>query len=390
MFSEVDAVVQQSAKAVLDRLGSRCVLAIALVAALGVALAFATAPFASAVDLGEKNCSITVSMPASSDVPESQEADVVYDLYQVAFAEETPGYDAYTFRPVPALEGTSFDWSTLGSSESYDTLAQLAAQKTPLNDQAAADALLPLAASAEDAGQAAENLEAGLYLIIAHGTGLTPDQYTVRQSDGALSSLAFSPHYEFTFKPELVAVPSKVGAAGEFTTAGSGPWIYDMSVTLKPGHDQRFGSLQIIKDLPFYDAGKPADFVFRIDAYSDEAHTDLVYSNVVRMQFTAAEQQTYKLEGVIPAGSYVVVTEVYSGSSYKVEGQATQEAGPIVADPIPGTDPDQAPVVSVAFVNSYNDVSNPGGSIVNSFTYATPQDKASQGKTDLQWLWSKE
>lgn len=364
-----------------------CTIALACIVA---ATYFARTQTAAAVDLTPANCSITVNMPEGKE-----SNNLVFDVYQVAIADADGGYDAYKFKPVPALENESgIDWANLGAqgtdvTASYKALAQIACTKTPLNGESQ----LALAADPQTVGSSAEGLSAGLYLVITHDKDLSPELYTTKTADGAYATIGLSPTQEFTFTPELIAVPYKVDAHGTPTTAGNGDWNYAANATLKFDVQPRYGSLNIEKNLLSYAAGHPAEFVFQIDAYSDEARTQKVYSNVVRMAFTEAGQQKSLVEGVIPAGSYVTVTEVYSGLSYEPTtegGNVVVLDGTIVADPIGGVDPDSNTIATAAFTNDYNGNGNEGGSIVNNFTYNTPENQSQRGRTDLQWIWSKE
>lgn len=378
----------------------RSLIAVACLVALACIIAatnFVRAQTASAVDLTPRNCSITVNMP------EGQQLDgLAFDVYQVAEAVQDPGFDAYTFKAVPALEGESgIDWANLGApgtnaADSYKALAQIACGKTPLNPDAAQPSLTRVNQQPVPAGTAVEGLNAGLYLVIAHDASLAPEQYTIKAVDGdnvTYTTIALSPTKEYIFDPEIVAVPYKVGANGAFTTAGNDEWHYAVNGTLKPAEQPRYGSLSIQKNLLSFAVGHPADFVFQVDAYSDAERTNRVYSNVVRMSFEQAGQQAYLVEGAIPAGSYVTVTEVYSGLSYRPTtegGNVVQLADPIVADPIDGVDPDSDALAAAEFTNDYDNGGNQGGSIVNNFTYGTPDDQSQRGRVDPQWIWSKE
>lgn len=130
-----------------------------------------------------------------------------------------------------------------------------------------------------------------------------------------------------------------------------------------------------------------ATFVFDIKGFSTQEDANAaaagaaitpVYSNVASVSFDAAGTNRVTVDN-IPAGIYVVVTEIYSGTSYKPVG-TTPQIVPIVA-----TDNNAASAngVSVAFQNAYNadDPSpNKGGSVTNSFKVGD----------DGEWVWSKD
>ena len=87
-----------------------------------------------------------------------------------------------------------------------------------------------------------------------------------------------------------------------------------LSITNK--YEENFGNLEITKSVPQFNAasGKQT-FVFSIVA---ELEGDKVYDGVETIDFTQAGTKTVKIEGKIPVGSKVTVTEVYSGASYEL------------------------------------------------------------------------
>lgn len=339
--------------------------AIALAACMLFGLSGWTVESARAVDL-DQECSLTVSPGEAEDL---QNAQVVLDLYQVARAVPVSGYDTYAYEaaaPYGDLADALADPANL-TNEKYQELSQQAADLTLNQGMSIAKAVDGAAA-----GEKIEGLSAGLYLVVARGPQITDYVTKVQDETGSekLATIAWSDEYVYTYLPELISLPGKAALEdGTVNTANPGEWLYDASATLKPSQSPRFGSLEIVKTLTSYETSEPAEFVFQIEAYKDETKTAVVYSNVVKLSFTAAGTQSTTLEGVIPVGSYVEVTEVYSGASYRLTGDAT------VSTVIPA-----AETVSVSFTNEYNSSGNHGGAVTNRFDY----------NQESGWGWTQE
>ncbi len=334
-----------------------------------------------------KSCSLTVRESDSTDerfLEDLQKAEVVLDLYKVADVEKIPGYDTYSYSALGSYEGLELDKEDMKQSD-WDRLAQEAAQI------ALADgALVKPEAGGRKPGEAIEKLDdgtdlgCGLYLLVARGSSLTDyTEYlevpeaalpegsgTAAASGGAegteelaggpagteklLVTVARSPGHTYSFKPQLISLPMK--AAGEAGTAAPGPWLYQVAASLKPMQSGRYGSLEIVKTLRTYETKEPGMFVFQIEAVLDG---ETVYSDVESLIFTAAGQQTIRLENKFPAGAEVTVTEIYEGGSYKLETPDSRTVQ-ISADAF----------VQADFVNNYSEERKGGHGIVNQFDYS--------------------
>lgn len=177
-------------------------------------------------------------------------------------------------------------------------------------------------------------LSTGLYLVVADD--VTTDQFI----------------YHFT--PYLVSLPGN-DYYEEGVASPSDAWQYDVTVGLKPGREERLGNLAITKTLSsFNNTLKGATCIFQIEAEKDGK---VVYSDVKSIVFNGPGTDTVRINGKIPAGAKVTVTEVYSGSSYVMDGTDPNRTTWIVAD---GD-------VGVSFSNSYDDRFNGGTSVVNHF-----------------------
>ena len=317
---------------------------------------------AQAVDLSQK-CGLTIT---SGTIEDLKNANVVIDLYKVADAEANPDYDTYGYRLAPAYAGLQDGLAANPDNDGWRTLAAAAADVALKGE-------VPVAQV--DDGVRIDNLDCGLYLMIARGKDVK--DYTGTDEEGGLVTIARSGEYVYSFFPELVSLPSTqnlTGEPGQEIMTSDGTWLYDVSAVLKPAQAVRFGSLEIVKNLPVYDAAAPATFVFQVEAYTDETRSEVVYSNVASVSFTAAGSQSVLLEKVIPVGAYVEVTEVYSGTAYEVSGSGVQTA--VI---------EAGSTASVNFTNTYNGGGNNGGAIINHFSYAPDPDDPEKG-----WDWNQE
>lgn len=359
---------------------------------------------ADPIDL-EIPCSLTVQpgdMANREELAELKNEDVVIDLYKVAGAKKVPGYDTYEFdfgenNPYGALARM-----LEGKEADYRAAAQAAAEITFTKDDngsfshASIDAGLVQKNLAS--GTKIENLESGLYLLVARSPKLAEasdyvTEVTVKGSEGQadftqIATIAHSDHYTYTFLPELIALPTKdavmVNGENLVNTANPGDWITDLNVTLKPQPGPRYGDLQIRKNLEGY-GGQEASFVFQIEAYTAdpavEPDAKLVYSDVRTIQFGGEGSQELKLSGLIPVGSYVLVTEVYPGPSYRLDGAQTQD----VVIPVP----ENGAAGLVEFTNIYQGTTTSGSVITNHFEYHE-ENTETRNAEEAGWEWTQQ
>ncbi len=325
------------------------------------------------------SCSLTV-YPEDPNKEEADrfgedlaEAGIVVDLYRIARAVKTPGYDSYHFELMP---GYDLEISgAVGGDGTADGSGQPAGNWEELAQQAAAIVLnenspgTPEPGSGVPVGTRMEGLDAGLYLLVARGsdlTGISDYKMEVKQKNEVtgeesvrIATIANSGEHTYAFLPQLVSLPAKqADADGVISTANPGDWIFDMEVNLKPEQLFRYGSLEILKTLSEYETmggtQESATFVFEVTGRVDD---QVVYSNVESITFTAAGRESVVLDR-IPAGAEVTVKEVYSGSSYQLTVPGDRTAV-IAADE----------VVSVEFENEYDGRRTNGHGIRNRFVY---------------------
>lgn len=308
---------------------------------------------AQAVDV-DRSCQLTVWAGSQELLEQLTEAGVVVDLYKVADAVANEGSDSYSFQLREGYEslqiGENLDnasWKALANEAAKLALAGL---KPDVSGAAAGSPI-----TRTDSGV---DLSTGLYLIIARGGDIADYTATVTDEDGqeTIVTRAYTAGNSYTFLPELVSMPSKpVGEDGQIHMTGQGDWLYEMEVTLKPETEPLRGGLEIRKTLESYESGEPATFVFSVEA---ELNGVSVYSDVVAMTFTSAGEQVKLIEG-IPVGAVVTIEEVYSGASYTLVNDGTQQVV-ISADQ----------VASVHFTNRYDEREKNGHGITNHFEYS--------------------
>ena len=334
--------------------------ALLLAMALLLTLPLLTAQTARAVDLSQK-CSLTINPGTFEDL---KNANLQYDLYKIADAVADPNYDTYSYSVEKGIDLGDIDISSyeglakLTSNEDWQELAQHAA-KSILKDGAKVAMYSDYDA---ESSEASKMLPCGLYLVVAHGSGMK--DYVGTNAEDKLVTIANSPRYTYSFLPELVSLPSTAADVSQEVTGGnlttaSGEWVYNVSANLKPEQKERMGDLEIVKELTTYEDSSPVTFVFDIVATMD-GETEPVFSDVVGLTFTKAGARTAKIVGKIPVGANVTVTEVYNGSSYEVVGGDTKTTVIVAKDQDPAR---------VTFENKFDNERKKGYGIVNHFSY---------------------
>ncbi len=338
---------------------------------------------AHAIDLNQ-NCSLTVNPGNAMLAEDLAKANVVIDLYRVADAAPVTGYDTYDWAMTEPFSSITIDKNI--DSEGWKTAAQQAADivlgtapdgETEWDPSAAAGAIdASLKSTGNKAGEKIEGLDAGLYLIVAHGADADgnpdPEKYASIGYDenGAASgtvTIANSTTYRYEFRPELISLPTKDADENDvINTANPGDWIYDATVTLKPSQIDRVGNLEITKTLIDYaqrekEVGNariikdPATFIFEVTAYEEEGSETVILHDYVSIVFDSYGSKSVLIKD-LPVGSYVVVKEAYSGRVYSTD---TDKDATILADQN----------VGVEFENEYEDREPGGGSVTNRFSY---------------------
>lgn len=188
-------------------------------------------------------------------------------------------------------------------------------------------------------------------------TGLDTGMYlvNVQGNEGENQDKIHTANYAYTFLPYLISLPNNY-----YYTTGNDEWVYNLvgehAIGLKPEQKERYGNLVIDKELlnqNISGAAEKSTFVFQINIVTLDGKQE---SKVVALTFDQIGGKQVLIEK-IAAGSLVTVTEIYSGASYKVEGDATSGEFMILADQ------DN----TVSFTNVHNDSFNGGYGVINNF-----------------------
>lgn len=315
------------------------------------------------IETGKTDCSIRFDLGTitteGSDYAELTELQIPVNLYKVADVEADGSYTLdKAYSSLSKDLKTALDAANVQEPEKAEQWLNLAAG---IGDLIPEEQEGDYSITVESGEGIAENLPVGLYLVRA--------------------GKVWSAEYIYTFSPYLISVPDNAYYRDE---EKNDDWIYEVEVSLKPERQNRLGDLEIRKTLNSYNATlQSATFIFQIDAQKD----DIVYSDVVSLVFDGTGTRSAVLRQKIPAGAEVTVREVYSGPSYRAEGneQYTIERSVAAAilEETKEVDENEAPRNVASFTNTYDDRLNGGTSVVNHFKYA---EDAPNGP----WLWEQQ
>lgn len=312
--------------------GSTFLLAVALTFPL---LTLPGAKAASAINTGQK-CSIEFDISGNSS--ELLSASIPVNLYKVASVDESGNYTG-----IGAF--SKLDLSSV-SADNLDVAAATWAERAAEAKKLLKDDTEPTTTTLTQGRGTATGLDTGLYLVD------TPKVIT--------------PNYTYTFTPYLVSLPTNNYYSGN---GASDDWIYDLTkeynsaVGLKPEQHVRYGNLVINKELVDHNAtfGNNATFVFQIDITTLDKKTE---TRIEELTFNAAGSDSVTIKK-IPAGSKVVVTEIYSGASYKLTSENKVKATIVANDEKEAGQAGETAVVS--FTNEHDGRTNGGYGVKNNF-----------------------
>lgn len=312
--------------------GSTFLLAVALTFPL---LTLPGAKAASAINTGQK-CSIEFDISGNSS--ELLSASIPVNLYKVASVDESGNYTG-------TGAFSKLDLSSV-SADNLDTAAATWAERAAEAKKLLKDDTEPTTTILTQGRGTATGLDTGLYLVD------TPKVIT--------------PNYTYTFTPYLVSLPTNNYYNGK---DASDNWIYDLTkemnsaVGLKPEEHVRYGDLVISKKLENHNAtfGDKATFVFQIDITTLDEKTE---TRIEELTFSAAGSDSVTIKK-IPAGSKVVVTEIYSGASYKLTSENEVKATIVANDEKEAGQAGETAVVS--FTNEHDGRTNGGYGVKNNF-----------------------
>lgn len=292
----------------------------------------------------DKKCSLTFTLDDDTEFAELRDLEIPVDVYKVADITEEAVYDTAKYKDFADL-----GLENVSSTTTAEEWAQMAedAMKIVEDKKIAptADVKVTKPAGAAESTGVINNLETGMYLVQAE---------TVQTSE-----------YTYDFTPYLVSLPNNYYSQEN----PDDTWVYDVTTGMKPQQTQRYGDLEIFKDLTEYNASlKDALFVFQVEG---TRNGEQVYSDVVSIKFNQAGKKSVLVKH-LPAGTKVTVKEVYAGGSYSNTSGDTQETV-IVAEGVTDNP------ASVSFTNTYNGKLIPGTGIVNHFE-----------NKDGEWSWEQQ
>lgn len=278
----------------------------------------------------DKECSLTFTLDDDTEFDELRSLEIPVDVYKVADITEEAVYDTTNYTDFADLglekvssTTTAGEWALMAE----DAMKIVEDKKIAPT----ADVKVTKSAGAAESTGVISNLETGMYLVQAE---------TVQTSE-----------YTYDFTPYLVSLPNNYYSKEN----PDDTWVYDVTTGMKPQQTQRYGDLEIVKDLTEYNASlKDALFVFQVEG---TRNGEQVYSDVVSIKFNQAGEKSVLVKH-LPAGTVVTVKEVYAGGSYSNTSGDTQETM-IVAEGVTDNP------ASVSFTNTYNGKLIPGTGIVN-------------------------
>ena len=233
----------------------------------------------------DKKCSITVDIPDTWE--DLYTVDFPVELYRVADVDENDVYTAT--KQFDELAKSISDISSKTTADDWEKMAKTAADIADKGSLTADEAI-----DVSNGRGNVTGVKTGLYLVYAKP--------------------ANSARFGYTFVPYLISAPNNEFA---MTGSGSDSWIYDdIDIELKPEQTGLMGSLQINKTLKTYNTalGEPV-FAFDVEAYDRDGN--VVFSDIASIRFDSTGAKSVVIDN-IPAGSRVIVKEVYAAGSYQV------------------------------------------------------------------------
>lgn len=291
----------------------------------------------------DRKCSLTFTLD-DTEFAELRDLEIPVDVYKVADITEEAVYDTTNYTDFADLELEKVSSTT--TAEEWAKMAEKAMETVENKGIKPTEKVkVTKPEGATKSTGVIRDLETGMYLVQAE---------TVQSNE-----------YTYDFTPYLVSLPNNYYSKEN----SDDTWVYDVTTGMKPQQTQRYGDLEIVKDLTEYNASlKDALFVFQVEGTRNGKQ---VYSDVVSIKFNQAGEKSVLVKH-LPAGTVVTVKEVYAGGSYSNTSGETQEA--VIAAEGVTDNP-----ASVSFTNTYNGKLIPGTGIVNHFE-----------NKDGEWSWEQQ
>ena len=298
---------------------------------------------------GANTLKVNIASNDASYAEDLGKAQVVVDVYKIASATKTEGYDSYDY----TLDS---DYDTTANRELLDAALRGNGSWEALAEAITAGATLHEGGSASvptGDGATISGLDDGLYLVLAHGSSITE------------GLRAESPSYTYSFQPIIAALPTKDSVDGVINTANPGEWQTTLTVALKSERTTNYGDLAITKNVTEAPA-EDATFVFHITGTTPAGEA---YDNYAGITIPAGDTEGTVTVTHIPAGTQVTVTEEYAGSYNISEVVVGDKGDVIIADD----------TITFSVTNTPGDRVDGGHGVQNNFEY----DK--NGGGDWDW-----
>ena len=289
--------------------------------------------------------------PESAPKDQPENVQLVVNLYQIAKVDA--GADYYDLNS--AFSAAVLDDGTLlkdelekvnsqTSAERWQEMADAAKGELEKSDFAGRPFVDPITITEETEEVSFATVKPGLYLVV-------PAQVE-------------TPYYNYYSTAFLVSLPgNNVKWTEDGVTVGKDEWLYDVTSELKVGHEAKTGEFAISKSLTNV-SGMPdgdATVVFQVDITTLEEETERRF---VALHFSgAAETKVENITG-IPAGSEVVVTEVYAGAGFELADGFSEEWK---IDELPASSPSVSGVPVAVFQNQPDGSTTGGSGVTNHF-----------------------
>ncbi|MCR4567077.1 MAG: hypothetical protein K5769_03430 [Pseudobutyrivibrio sp.] len=266
-----------------------------------------------------KPISITAIADPSSAFGQNYQGELTVDMYKVADFNET-GSITLTSAFKSDKEGEKIDLDVLSSaSDSTDEkvkdieakVVKPAVAIVKSQNMAASDSFTVKRENGKLIGKKDISSGVGIYL------------YIPRDTEDDTSYYKFKPYVVCLPCSNMISQSTKVDENGNVvtTTDGSDAWLYDVTIALKSEVSPKYANLEIVKTLKTFNKSLgPAGFAFEVTAY--DKGNNIVYNDVHSLNFEKSGPLSIVIKDAIPAGSRVVVEEVYSGASYTIVGDS--------------------------------------------------------------------
>lgn len=321
--------------------------------------------------------SLTVYATGDEDMQKDLAAAEAYViLFKVADATPENDYEAFTYTYTDAFGGRPLTPPTVDDPKAKEIWQEKARDAAKLVDEQSISETAGRGDLTEEYGYKAEmDLTDGIYLAVMYSKNNDSWHW-----NDDYSTTIKGARNEYTFNPQLIALPSKDPVEGQIASSNPGSWVSNPIIYLKPELKDRYGSLVIkkkVKNSGGY-AIKPVSFVFHVTGTLPDGKTPYGPNgegNYVTVQYSGGESVTATLEH-IQAGTELTVTELpLSEASWGLDSLNDQKVT-ILGD-------GKTEVSTVEFTNEYKPAK--GFAVDNKFEL----QKIGDGDDDWDWVWTQ-